>query len=144
MHDYHVAGSPQAESRLGFDLFVAKRAAGQLNGPWRRGALNTLSDLKWDIAPLPHRKKQATAIFAGGIAVSSETKHPEIAWQFVKYLTGPVFSYPIISISQRHPILSQTSPIDRSIKIRVRECNLEKLPTNRNHTMNCSRFVRAI
>lgn len=87
IHDHQVASSPQVESRLG-DLFVTRNAAAQVHGPWRRGALNSIPDFHWDIAPLPGNKQEATVILAGGMAVSSESKHPEEAWRFVKYLTS--------------------------------------------------------
>jgi multiple sugar transport system substrate-binding protein len=44
---------------------------------------------KWDVAPVPRGKSQATTFIWGGNCILKSTKHPREAWELVKYLSGP-------------------------------------------------------
>jgi len=48
-----------------------------------------IKDFEWDICPLPVGPAGGTSMAKGNqIIVSKETKHPEAAWRFVKFLTS--------------------------------------------------------
>jgi multiple sugar transport system substrate-binding protein len=67
--------------------FVDGQAA-QINGPWRRGHHNAISELQWDVAPLPKRKSAVSPLYVGGLAILADSKNHEEVWELVKYLTG--------------------------------------------------------
>ncbi|MGI6543692.1 MAG: ABC transporter substrate-binding protein [Limnochordia bacterium] len=46
------------------------------------------ANVDWDVAPLPRGKQQANRTASSGHAICAETKHPEAAWQLVKWLSG--------------------------------------------------------
>ena len=56
--------------------------------PWTPEAIKN-QRFRWDVAPLPRRKKEATTFFADGFAIYKGTKYPSEAWELLKYLTGP-------------------------------------------------------
>jgi multiple sugar transport system substrate-binding protein len=44
---------------------------------------------KWDVAPMPRGKSQATTFIWGGNCILKSTNHPREAWELVKFLSGP-------------------------------------------------------
>ncbi|WP_238392446.1 extracellular solute-binding protein [Paenibacillus antri] len=44
-------------------------------------------DLRWDVLPLPSRKKQGTLLLGGGLAINRQTNLPEMAKHFIDFLT---------------------------------------------------------
>jgi multiple sugar transport system substrate-binding protein len=55
-----------------------------------RGGTTTYhaASVDWDVAPLPRGKQHANRTASSGHAICAETKHPEAAWQLVKFLSG--------------------------------------------------------
>ncbi len=74
------------------DAFGKQRAAMALEGGWLIPYLKaTYPDVQYDIAPLPVATgtgKQADLIFTNAWAAYSGSKHPDAAWQLIKYMTG--------------------------------------------------------
>ncbi|AEJ62003.1 extracellular solute-binding protein family 1 [Spirochaeta thermophila DSM 6578] len=72
------------------DLFAAGKAAMQIVGHWR---VNTYlkAGINFDCAPLPIGDSGKSVNRADGscFVVSSQSKHPEEAWEFVKFLAAP-------------------------------------------------------
>ena len=48
-----------------------------------------ITKFKWDIVPLPHGKQRASAIAVVAWSISSATKHPDEAFELLRFLTGP-------------------------------------------------------
>jgi multiple sugar transport system substrate-binding protein len=53
-------------------------------------------DFMWDLAPLPGpprsagpRGKRSVRAVGSGMAITSQCKHPEAAWEWIKWMTGP-------------------------------------------------------
>jgi len=88
--------SPKASSLTGIaslDLFPTGRMAMWIFMPYRLGdAVKRIKGFKWDIAPIPIPKggKRFSGLIHVGYAISSTTKHPQEAWDFISYLSGPV------------------------------------------------------
>ncbi len=45
-------------------------------------------DLRWDVLPLPQRKKPATLLIGGSLAINRQTNQPEIAKDFITFMTS--------------------------------------------------------
>ncbi|MEW6232063.1 MAG: sugar ABC transporter substrate-binding protein [Chloroflexota bacterium] len=68
------------------DLFKAGKIAMDVTGIWMFGAFKD-ARFKWDIQVEPGLKQQATHFFANAVSVFAATKHPQAAWQWVKFFT---------------------------------------------------------
>jgi multiple sugar transport system substrate-binding protein len=73
------------------EAFARQRAAMALEGAWLIPymAANT-PDVQYGIAPLPvaPNGKRGNLIFTNAWSAANSTRHPEAAWELIKYLTG--------------------------------------------------------
>ena len=46
--------------------------------------------LHWDVVPLPAGQQRVNVLGGAGYVINKTTQHPDEAWTFVKWLTGPV------------------------------------------------------
>lgn len=90
MTKYNVMPTDEQRADIS-DLFAAQKAAMQVVGHWRVPRYLGSEGLEFDFAPLPIGKFGEPVNRADGscFAISSETKHPEEAWEFVKFLAAP-------------------------------------------------------
>lgn len=75
-----------------FDVaFVAKRLAMAMDGPWNLPRFESLlKDLDWAFAPLPSGpEKSATVVGGEYLAIFKQSKNPDAAWQFIKWMIQP-------------------------------------------------------
>lgn len=73
------------------DAFGKQRVAMAIEGGWLIPYLaQQYSKVQYDIAPLPvaPNGKRANLIYTNAWAAYSGTKHPEAAWELIKYMTG--------------------------------------------------------
>ena len=106
MHKYEVAPTPTDFADLGVGpdpLFAQGKAAMITTGFWNVGALQEVDDINWDIAPIFQNKQRATVAFGSGLAVVSDSKHPEAAFKIVEFLTSEEGQTPIIEMKQDIP-----------------------------------------
>ena len=72
-----------------FDVaFASKRLAMSMDGPWNLPRYkDLLKNLDWAFAPLPTGPvKQATVVGGEYLAIFKQSKHPDVAWQFLKWI----------------------------------------------------------
>jgi ABC-type glycerol-3-phosphate transport system substrate-binding protein len=75
-----------------FDVaFASKRLAMAMDGPWNLPRYaDLLKDLDWAFAPLPAGpEKQATVVGGEYLAIFKQSKYPDEAWAFVKWMIQP-------------------------------------------------------
>jgi len=77
------------------DLFATGNAAIALGGHWRHQTFIRADGLDFDVTPLPigpnrTGKSACSNIGATGLAISASSRRKEQAWEFVKFVTGPV------------------------------------------------------
>jgi multiple sugar transport system substrate-binding protein len=48
-----------------------------------------IKDFEWDVVGLPHQKRRANLAAGAGYVIAANTRHPDAAWTFLKFLTGP-------------------------------------------------------
>jgi multiple sugar transport system substrate-binding protein len=73
------------------EAFGKQRAAMALEGGWLIPYMKeNFPNVQYDIAPVPTSPsgKRADLIFTNAWSAFSNTKHPEAAWELVKYMTG--------------------------------------------------------
>jgi multiple sugar transport system substrate-binding protein len=65
-------------------------AAMMINGPWCvKPIRDEVPDLNWRVAPLPGRKKQASAMGGVDFGIIKKAKNADAAWEFIKWLYKP-------------------------------------------------------
>ena len=73
------------------DAFGKQKVAMTIEGPWLIPYMtSTYPSVQYGIAPLPTAPtgKKANLIFTNAWAAYSGTKHPDAAWELIKYMTG--------------------------------------------------------
>jgi multiple sugar transport system substrate-binding protein len=89
---YKVAPSVIATQQPGqgsVELMSAGKLGMYVNGSWMISELRKKAKFKWDVAPVPKGPKgRATVLFTVGMVIPTESRHPEEAWEFLKYLGG--------------------------------------------------------
>ncbi|MCH7700440.1 MAG: sugar ABC transporter substrate-binding protein [Planctomycetes bacterium] len=85
---HHAAPGPAETAALGIDLFRAGRAAMDLKGHWMM--LDYRADgIDFGVVSLPtNTGRPVTVIYESGLAITENTRHPELAWQYIKFMTG--------------------------------------------------------
>lgn len=77
-----------ARPGLGTNQFVAGELATMINGIWAAGNLADVA-FEWDAGPLPEGPEGLWSMYKpNSFTMSRTTKHPEEAWELIKFLTG--------------------------------------------------------
>jgi multiple sugar transport system substrate-binding protein len=85
------------------DAFEQGQAAMEANGSWLV-ATHQAAGLDFGIAPLPKGPAgQATSINPTGAVVYKNSKNPDAAWQFVKYLASPAAQTKLMELKSSLP-----------------------------------------
>ena len=74
------------ERNEALNMFARGTVGMYMSGPWDIQTLNRAENLKWDVAPLPRKKQQATMLGTENYAVYAYSKHPKEAWELYKFL----------------------------------------------------------
>jgi multiple sugar transport system substrate-binding protein len=102
-----VAPSPEDYANLGTNspdpLFAQGKVAIIMTGFWNIASLRTVENLNWDIAPVWQNVERGTVSFGSGLAISSDTEHPEEAFQIIDFLTGAEAQAVIVERGQDAP-----------------------------------------
>ena len=69
--------------------FIGGQVAMRYYDLWQIESLRAQADFRWDIAPLPQYRYKSTWLDSQGLGILKSTKHPQEAWELVKFLTGP-------------------------------------------------------
>lgn len=70
------------------ELFAAGRLAMLQDLRAATIVFKQIRDFEWGIAPLPQQKQRATILNWAGWAISAQTKEPEAAWTFLRWLAS--------------------------------------------------------
>ncbi|GAB7057055.1 MULTISPECIES: sugar ABC transporter substrate-binding protein [unclassified Paenibacillus] len=77
-----ILGQDQQASML---QFAAGNTAMMVNGTWQIPVLKKEAKFQWDIVPLPVNKQGGTILGGENWAITSTSKHKDIAWDIVKF-----------------------------------------------------------
>jgi multiple sugar transport system substrate-binding protein len=86
---YRVAPTLPERDALGLDPFLEGRAAMDLKGHWMMIDYKARK-LDVGIVPLPTNGgvEPTTVVYEVGLAIPTKAKHPELAWEYIKYFTS--------------------------------------------------------
>ncbi len=102
--------------QFGYDGFLAGVAAMGVSGHWSVPDYSA-SAFKWDVAPLPLGPAgRATEVNSAGFVVSSATKNPDAAWEFVKFATSEEGQKELSKIGFAIPIRENVAKSDDYLK----------------------------
>lgn len=88
----HEDGSaPAFELGVHDDKFVAGQVAMFSAGRWPAPSIVEAGMENVGIQIMPIGEVEATVFGIGGLAISSQSEHPELAWEFVKEMTGETY-----------------------------------------------------
>lgn len=84
---YHVAApSDSTDRNMALDAFKSGRIGMYMTGAWDIQTLQPVDSLRWGVAPLPRRKRQATLLGTENYAIAARTEHPKQAWALMAFL----------------------------------------------------------
>ncbi len=81
-----------SEHDQALEMFMQGNIGMHMSGPWDVQQMRAASEsqgLKWAVAPLPSRKRQATMLGTENYAICTQTEHPEEAWKLFEFLMSP-------------------------------------------------------
>ena len=117
-----------AAGEYGYDLFQAGVVAMWPHGHWSMPAYKDV-EFQWDVAPMPAGPAgQATSVNSAGFVIAKDSKHPDAAWEFVKYalsetgqtrLTELGFAIPVLKSVAESPIFLEQDVNGRTINQKV-------------------------
>ncbi len=84
-HKAEPSASQAANSIFGFDGGKLAMAPDWMGATPR---LRDAASFDWDVCPFPVAPEGSTLVKGNQLAMSAESRHPEAAWEFMKYMTG--------------------------------------------------------
>ena len=130
--------STDADALPSIQLFSQGKAAMVLTGHWQYNAMLAEPDLDFDITVLPAGPRGHGAksdIGSTGLGISAASPRKELAWEFVKFATGPVGQQAVAESGLFVPALKSALHSEAFAKAHSRIRNLEVLtggPANAN------------
>lgn len=79
----------QAERRQNIAMFTGGKVGMLMTGAWDVQTMKEAKGLRWDVAPMPKKKRHATMLGTENYAIAAATKHPQEAWELFAFLLGP-------------------------------------------------------
>ena len=99
------------------DLFTAGKIAMDVTGIWMFAAFEG-APFQWDIQVEPGLKQQATHFFANAVSVFAATRHPQEAWEWVKFFTSsPEMAQIRVDSGWELPALSNPAYVEDYLKL---------------------------
>ncbi|MBN1628777.1 MAG: sugar ABC transporter substrate-binding protein [Thermoleophilia bacterium] len=103
---HHVAPTLAQMQSLQADPFQTGQAAMIITGRWQVLPYRKVQGFEWDVAPLPKGKRRATLLGSHGWGISTTCKRPELAWEFIKFITGPAGAKRVVDMGDCNPALA--------------------------------------
>ncbi len=111
--------------QYGGDLFMAGVAAMTPMGHWSVPSYAGAS-FKWDVVPMPSGPAgRVTSVNSAGFVLAKESKNPDAAWKFVKFVLSQAgqtrlaelgFACPVLkSVAESPAFLQQSTPINHQV-----------------------------
>jgi multiple sugar transport system substrate-binding protein len=89
-HVHKVAPIPANLSPFGEgnDQFATGQAAMRVFGRWPQTSLRENKDIDLGVVGMPVGARRANILVWGGFGITSQSKHPEAAWRFLRFYVG--------------------------------------------------------
>jgi len=88
-------------------------------GYWETYRFKRISEFRWDVAPLPMGREAATSIACRAYVVCGHTRHPRLAYEFVRMLAGEKLQRALARIGNGVPGLKSAAHSTDFLKPRV-------------------------
>jgi multiple sugar transport system substrate-binding protein len=102
----------------GGDPFLLQMKATHFSGPWEVATIRKFAPgMEYGVAPLPVPDSHQGPVYTYGdfknIAIFSTTRHPEAAWEFVKFLVHPEHDLLLLQMCDQMPVRTDlvTNPL---------------------------------
>ncbi|MBU4487625.1 MAG: sugar ABC transporter substrate-binding protein [Candidatus Omnitrophica bacterium] len=110
INKYKVSPSPVTLGDLGMgaqQLFMSQKLAMYQSGYWESNVFRDIKDFEWDVAMFPKGPSGIRRFGTGGsgYCILKTTKHPELAWEIVKLLTGEKSQIALAGIGLTQPAI---------------------------------------
>jgi multiple sugar transport system substrate-binding protein len=123
----HSIPDPNTSSQYGGDLFLSGNAAMIAMGHWAVPSYSEAS-FKWDVVQMPSGPAgQATSVNSAGFVVGKDSKNPDAAFAFIKFVLSTAgqtrlaemgFACPVLrSVAESDAFLKQSTSINQQIFI---------------------------
>jgi multiple sugar transport system substrate-binding protein len=124
---HHVAPSLSQSASLGVDLFTNGQAAMEISGHWALVGYSVAPKdakgvplLKMEdvgVVELPTQlKKGVTVMYESGLAIGKNSKHSDIAWKFIRFMTSAhaqgIMNKTGIAVSARKDVAAERGKLD--------------------------------
>ncbi len=111
LHEQKVASFDASfANQMSQGLFQAGKAL--FYGPvgyWETFRFKHIKDFRWDVVPLPRNKTAATAVAMTVYVVPRTSRHPDLAYEFVRMLAGPSYQRTLAEIGNGVPGLVEAA-----------------------------------
>lgn len=116
------------------DLFMMGKVAIFMGGRWYTALFKDIKAFKWDIDVLPRSPKGSRIAQLGSMAwgVSSKTKYPDIAYKFVKHLTGEEGEKFLVEVGDALPMRENSKLWNECFNEKERDVYQEALKSTYN------------
>jgi multiple sugar transport system substrate-binding protein len=102
----------------GGEPFLLQQKATHFSGPWQVAAIRKFAPgMEYGVAPLPHPDRMEGPTYTFGdfknISIFSTTRHPEAAWEFVRFLVEAEHDLLMVTICDQIPVRTDllTNPL---------------------------------
>lgn len=123
-----------------------------MDGPWDLPTFRKMKDIDWAVASLPEGPKGSATYIAGeSLAIFKQSKNPDAAWAFVKWVTQPeiqeMFSISSGYLPVRKSVLEKESyeaflETDHAMKCFVDQIKIARQrPTIDRYYVNINQFI---
>ncbi|MGZ6346642.1 MAG: ABC transporter substrate-binding protein, partial [Anaerolineales bacterium] len=123
----HSIPDPNTSQEYGGDLFLSGNAAMIAMGHWAVPGYSQAS-FKWDVVQMPAGPAgQATSVNSAGFVVGKDSKYPDAAFAFIKFVLSTAgqtrlaemgFACPVLrSVAESDAFLKQSTPINQQMFI---------------------------
>ncbi len=102
----HITPSPgDLSSENAYETFINGKSLMFVGGRWFSTIFKQkIKNFKYNVMPLFRNKKRITRLDSHGWVISSSTRHPEIAYKFLKFITSKDANQQLIEIGDSLPI----------------------------------------
>jgi len=103
-------------AQFGGDPFMAGAAAMTTIGHWAVPGYNAVN-FKWDVAPMPKGPAgAATSVNSAGFVVAQGSKHPDEAFEFIRFVLSPAGQTRLTELGFAIPVLGSVAESDIFLK----------------------------
>jgi multiple sugar transport system substrate-binding protein len=103
-------------AQFGGDPFQAGAAAMTTIGHWAVPGYNAVN-FKWDVAPMPKGPAgAATSVNSAGFVVAQGSKHPDEAFEFIRFVLSPAGQTRLTELGFAIPVLTSVAESDTFLK----------------------------